>query len=84
MAKVFVHTHEKGDSEWENEYYPFSRVPVEGEFLTLASDGEWYKVEMVVHTPFDREIHAEIYAVKVDHMKIQKRKLNTEPTFSFE
>lgn len=83
MAKIFVHTHEKGDSEWENDYYSFSRVPIEGEYFTLASNGEWYQIEMVVHTPFAKEIHAEIYGVKVDHMEIMKDKLNTDSGFSF-
>lgn len=75
MAKVFVHTREQGEMEWVNDYYPFSRVPVEGEYFTLSSDGEWFLVELVVHTPFDKEVHAEVFAVQVDHLEVMKSKL---------
>ncbi|MEK3943526.1 hypothetical protein [Paenibacillus sp. FSL H3-0310] len=83
MINVFVHVHDEGESEWENECHLFSRVPIEKEYFALSHDGNWYEVEMVVHTPFDQEVQAEIYAVKVDHMEIKRSKLNTESGFDF-
>ncbi|OME07875.1 hypothetical protein BSK64_06365 [Paenibacillus odorifer] len=83
MPKVFVHVHDAGDIEFENDYHSFSRIPVENEYFTLSHDGDWYRVELIIHTPFDEEIEAEIYGVKVDHMEIMKDKLNPDPGFSF-
>ncbi|WP_338708442.1 hypothetical protein [Paenibacillus amylolyticus] len=84
MPKVFVHTHTAQDSDWENDYYEFSRVPIEGEVFALSSDSPWYEVELVVHTPFEKGLAAEVYAVEVDHNKIMKQKLNTsKATFEF-
>ncbi|QTB25217.1 hypothetical protein [Lysinibacillus sphaericus] len=67
METVFVHLHDKNDFNYVNEYYQFKRVPVEGEYLVTNVDGDWYKVELVVHTPTSKEMIAELYAVKVDH-----------------
>lgn len=77
MKKVFLHLHNQGESDWENSYYQFDRIPVEGEYVTTEVNGEWHKVKMVVHTPFDKEVCAEVYAVKVDHNEEMKSKLNT-------
>jgi len=84
LPKVFVHTHTAGDHDWENDYHEFCRIPIEGEFFALESDGPWYQVELVVHTPFEDDLEAEVYAVEVDHNKIMKQKLNTsKATFEF-
>ncbi|GAS82404.1 hypothetical protein [Paenibacillus amylolyticus] len=83
MSKVFVHTHTAHDSDWKNDYHDFSRVPIEGEVFALSSDSPWYQVELVVHTPFEKDLAAEVYAVEVDHSKIKRNKLNIEPAIEF-
>ncbi|WP_406945747.1 hypothetical protein ACJA3J_05725 [Halobacillus sp. SY10] len=84
MAKVFLHIHDEGESNWENLYYDFGRVPTESEFLATSNDSEWYKVELVVHTPFSAELEAEVFAVKVSQREVKRDKLNTDfmPTAS--
>ena len=67
MMKVFLHTRDQGEFNWNNEHREFARIPVEGEYLTLHVTSEWYKVQLVVHTPFECQCNAEVYAVKVDH-----------------
>lgn len=76
MKPIFLHFHNKGSKDWINKKINFDRIPVEGEYLTIEHDGEWYKVEMVVHTPFSEEMSAEIYAVKVNHSDEKNKKLN--------
>jgi hypothetical protein len=83
MSKVFLHMHDKGQVNWVNNYNEFDRIPVEGEYFALSSVSEWYEVELIVHTPFEEELHAEVYAVKVDHEKVKQMKLNTKPGVSF-
>jgi len=75
MKSVFVHLHDAGDVNWDNRYFDFDRIPVEGEYL--STDVDWYKIELVVHTPLSMEMSAEIFAVKVDFNEEMKRKLNT-------
>lgn len=72
MKSIFVHLHDEGEANWENRYHDFGRIPVEGEYLSI--DIGWYKVELVVHTPFSMEMSAEIYAVKVDYNEEIRKK----------
>ncbi|MER1958813.1 MAG: hypothetical protein ABS942_15625 [Solibacillus sp.] len=74
MKKVFVHLHNEGEVNWINEYYHFDRIPSEGEYLATEFNGDWYKVALVVHTPFTEEMSADIYAVKVNHSEEMKKK----------
>jgi hypothetical protein len=77
MKPVFLHVHSPGKSDWENQSFNFGRVPTEGEYITIASDSEWYKVELVLHTPFSEEMCAEVYAIKVDGKKELRNKVNS-------
>lgn len=77
MRTVFLHLHDEGHANWNNIYFDFERIPVVGEYVTIKSDGDWYKVEMVVHTPFSKDMCAEVYAVKVDHHKEIKNNVKT-------
>lgn len=78
MATVFVHLHNEGETEWNNQYHSFERIPVENEYITVDYDSEWYKVELVVHTPFSDEMSAEIFAVQVDHNEEMKKKVKNQ------
>lgn len=80
MHKVFFHSHEKGKADWVNVIKEFGRIPLEGEYLAVSIDSEWYQVELVVHTPFSDDMEAEVYAVKVDHAKVKQKKLSTSPS----
>ncbi|CEE79440.1 conserved hypothetical protein [Xanthomonas citri pv. citri] len=40
-----------------------------GEYVAMSEDA-WFKVELVVHTPFACEFDAEVYAVGVDHLEV--------------
>jgi len=84
MCKVFLHLHDPRQANWTNQIYDFARIPNEGEYLTVSSDSTWYKVELIVHTPFSKDMDAEVYAVKVDHNDVMRRKLSTKPAISFD
>lgn len=76
MAKVFLHTKNSEEIDGVNEDREFARIPVEGEYLALSSLSDWYKVRLVVHTPFKCPYNAEVYAVKVDRRKIMAESWN--------
>ena len=76
MKSVFVHLKNDENKGMYNRHYNFERIPVEGEYFALDVDGEWYKVQLVVHTPNSGEMCAEIYAVKVNHIEEIKKKQN--------
>lgn len=69
-ALVFLHTYETSDGDVRegnprNEERLFARVPVVGEYVATSVEGAWYKVFLVVHTPFEEsDFDAEVYAVK--------------------
>ncbi|APR13468.1 conserved hypothetical protein [Xanthomonas citri pv. citri] len=56
-------------SDWLNEEREFGRIPMIGEYVAMSEDA-WFKVELVVHTPFACEFDAEVYAVGVDHLEV--------------
>jgi len=71
--KVFLHTRDPKESEGNNEFIEFERIPVVGEYVSLQSaDTLWYKVVLVVHTPFPCDCDAEVYAVGLDHLEAVK------------
>lgn len=76
MKPVLIHLHNKGSIDWINKKFYFDRIPVEGEYITVDFESDWYKIEMVVHTPFSDEMAAEVYAVKVIYSEEIKNKLN--------
>ena len=57
---------------WSNSGREFLRLPVVGEYVATSSSSSWYRVELVVHCPFEAEYVAEVYAVEVDHMEVRK------------
>ena len=75
MSKVFIHTRTAGNKGWDNTGREFLRLPVEGEYLALDGASPWYKVELVVHCPFEACYSAEVYAVEVDLNEVMKAKL---------
>lgn len=72
---VFLHTREKGSFEWINEIREFARIPIVGEYLALDVSSPWYQVQLVVHTPFECDCEAEVYAIEVDHNEVKRHAL---------
>jgi hypothetical protein len=70
--KVFLQTRSEGSFEWNKEFREFVQIPFVGEYLALSTESAWYKVELVVHTPFPCDYDAEVYAVEVDYSEITK------------
>lgn len=78
--KVFLHTRSQGKMDWKNESRELARLPVVGEFLVLDWNSPWYQVQLVVHCPFESaDYEAEVYAVKVDHLEVQRRAFSDAP-----
>jgi hypothetical protein len=84
MAKVFVHYRNPSSEFAVNEVFDFERIPVVGEYVALEpidknsardsgrAEQQWYKVTLVVHSP-QTELHAELYAIRVDHLEEVKK-----------
>ena len=65
--RVFLHLRSRGQRDWRNEFREMPQIPRLGEFIALASAAqEWFRVELVVYTPFPGDWDAEVYAVAVD------------------
>jgi len=66
--KLFLHILSKERPSWEpaDESLDFGRIPAVGEYLATESSSPIYLVKLVVHTPFEREIKAEVWAVEID------------------
>ena len=64
-----MHLRNPGQQDWDNSSREFLRLPIVGEYLATDWNSDWYRVELVVHCPFKAEYAAEVYAVKVDHLK---------------
>lgn len=73
--KVFLHTRSPKQRDWLNEKGEFARIPAVGEYVAISSDSPWFKVELVVHTPFPCEFDAEVQAVAADHLDVLKETL---------
>jgi|HigsolmetaAR206D_1030411.scaffolds.fasta_scaffold35265_2 hypothetical protein len=73
--KVFLHTRSPQQRDWVNEGRDFARIPSVGEYVATSGDGPWFQVELVVHTPFPCDFHAEVYAVAVDHLDVLRKAL---------
>jgi len=72
IANVFVHSRAAVWDEWKRQSLTFDRIPTEDEFITLNVAEEWYEVGIVLHTPLDPEVDAEIYIQKVDRNNVYK------------
>jgi hypothetical protein len=76
LIKVFLHTHDKGEANWVNVPKEFAILPSVGEYIATSTDSDWYRVELVVHTPFSCEYDAEVFAVKVNHNEVKEKVFN--------
>lgn len=75
-TKVFLHTRTPQQRDWVNEKRDFARIPTVGEYVATSSSGvSWFRVQLVVHTPFPCEFDAEVYAVAVDHSEVLRAAL---------
>jgi hypothetical protein len=79
IMKVFLHTRNRASWNWQNELRNFARIPIVGEYLTLDSESPWYQVLVVVHTPFECDCDAEVYAVMMYNSEIRQQLLR-EPS----
>lgn len=70
--KVFLHTRSPQQRDWLNEARQFARIPAVGEYIAVSSDSPWFQVELVVHTSFECDFDAEVYAVAHDHLDVLK------------
>jgi len=69
--KVFFHTRSPQERGWSNnEKRELARIPILGEYVATAIDSPWFCVQRVVHTHFDCEFDAEVYAVAADHNEV--------------
>ena len=74
--KVFLHTRSPQQRNWLNEERQFARIPCVGEYVaTSTGDRSWFRVELVVHTPFPCDFDAEVYAVAEDHLDVLNKTL---------
>jgi hypothetical protein len=62
--RVFLHTRDPEEKEGVNDFREFARIPVVGDYVALPDDRRYFKVVLVVHTPFPCDCEAEVYAVK--------------------
>jgi hypothetical protein len=62
--RVFLHTRDPEENEGVNDFRGFARIPVVGDYVALPDDPRYFKVVLVVHTPFPCDCEAEVYAVK--------------------
>ena len=73
--RVFLHTRSFGGCDWLNQFKDFDQIPALDEYIGLSmTDPNIYKVQMVVHTPFDEaECVAEVYAVAVNDLEAKNQ-----------
>ncbi|MEG4589716.1 hypothetical protein QUA54_31545 [Microcoleus sp. MOSTC5] len=65
--KVYVYTHDFEEGGKENpKKIHFARIPVIGECIVLSNNPNWYKVVLVLHTPYmAADADAEVWCVKI-------------------
>lgn len=65
---VFVHIKKSArQGDWLNVMRTFLRVPVVGEYIALNDGSALFKVEAVVHCPFEASVGAEIWCSPADY-----------------
>jgi hypothetical protein len=69
MNNVLLHVRSKGSTATENTERTFLRLPVVGEYVATTKD-DWCQITLVLHVPFEKEITAELFALKVDRMEV--------------
>jgi hypothetical protein len=78
--RVFFHYRSPDDDVWTATELDMAQVPVVGEYVTLHANSPWYKVQIVVYTPFEGSRTAcEIFAVKTDQATEQRRAMPDFP-----
>ena len=75
--KVYLHTKNKGATEWDNTELEFGQLPARGEYLVLKADSEYYAVRLVVHTPYEKgAFDAEIWAEEVSQADAMRQTIH--------
>ncbi|MEG3837393.1 hypothetical protein QUB32_25605 [Microcoleus sp. AT8-A4] len=65
------HTRSPQERGWSNnEKRELARIPIVGEYVATAIYSPWFCVQLVVHTHFDGEFDAKVYAVAADHNEV--------------
>ena len=78
--RVFFHYRSHGESAWTATELDMAQIPAVGEYVTLFANSPWYKIQIVVHTPFESSDSAsEIFAVQTDRMEEQRRAMPDFP-----
>jgi hypothetical protein len=49
MIKALVNSRSEGRWDWKKQLRTFKTTPRPGEYLVLANDNNWYRVDYVVH-----------------------------------
>ena len=71
--RVFLHVRSPEQRDWRSEFREMPQVPRLGEFVSLASETrDWFRVELVVYTPYPCDCDAEVYAVAIDHLDVMR------------
>jgi hypothetical protein len=81
--KVLLQTRSEGNFDWNKEIRQFVQIPFVGEYVALTTNSAWYKVQLVVHTPFPCDYDAEVYAVEVDSLELTKQAFGHAQTTSY-
>lgn len=78
--RVFFHYRSHGENVWNATELDMAQVPVIGEYVKLNATSPWYKVQIVVYTPFEGSTSAcEIFAVETDRVEEQLRAMPDFP-----
>jgi hypothetical protein len=78
--RVFFHYRSRGENAWTATELDMAQVPAIGEYVTLFANSPWYKVQIVIHTPFEGSGSAsEIFAVQTDRLEEQRRAMPDFP-----
>lgn len=78
--RVLFHYRSPGKADWTATELDMAQIPDVGAYVTLQANSPWYKVQIVVHTPFEGSSSAcEIFAVKTDHVAEQRQAMPDFP-----
>jgi hypothetical protein len=88
MKTVYFRLKSDGQSDRDCGYYKVQRIPQEGEYFILETDGDLYKTEMTIYAlntlnADSERANAEVYAVKIDRDKEIKKKIDDGKTKAY-
>ena len=64
---VCLHLHDAGQPNWKTHWLGMDRLPNIGDMMVLEpNDGNWWKVELVVHQYYLTQHPVDIYARRVN------------------